>query len=155
MRARDRAVLADAFVTASRALVGIAVRSIQQAPEEVTVVQHRVLVLAAAHDGLPVGAVATALAVNASNATRICDRLERLGLLERRRSKTDRRVVEVTVTGAGRELLDAVARRRLAEVERVVARMDERDVRAAVAVLGAFSATAEELSDGEGSAPSW
>lgn len=39
------------------------------------------------------------------DVTRLVDRLERAGLVERRRSAADRRVVMVAITGAGLELL--------------------------------------------------
>ena len=56
--------LADAFVTASRALVSLAVRTIDDAPVDVTVTQHRVLVLLASRGALTIGDIAEGLAVN-------------------------------------------------------------------------------------------
>jgi DNA-binding MarR family transcriptional regulator len=107
--------LAETFVTASRALVGIAIRSIQAAPVPVTVPQHRVLVLLAANGPQAVGTLAQALGVNPSNATRVCDRLQRLHLVERSRSTSDGRAVHVTITPAGRQLVDAVSELRRSE----------------------------------------
>ena len=78
MTGADDRALADAFVIASRALVGIAIRSIQEVADDLTVVQHRVLVLTVSRGAQPIGAIASALGVNASSATRVCDRLERL-----------------------------------------------------------------------------
>lgn len=147
--------LTDALVTASRALVGIAVRSIQEAAPDLTVLQHRVLVLLAAHGSLTIGEVADALGVNASNATRHCDRLERMGLLERRRSEVDRRVVEARVTPQGMQVLGEVTRRRRVAVARVLEGMELPDRRATVAALDAFSAAADERADGSWAVPSW
>ena len=96
----------SAFLDASRALVGIAVHSVNAAPGDLTV--HAV---PAAGGGrrqgpLTISDVAVLLGVVQSNATRHCDRLQRLGLLERRRSAEDRRIVLVHVTDAGREVVD-------------------------------------------------
>jgi DNA-binding MarR family transcriptional regulator len=56
--------------------------------------------------------LADALRVEPSTATRAVQRLEKLGLAERRASKDDGRVVEVQVTDAGRSRHRAVAERR-------------------------------------------
>jgi DNA-binding MarR family transcriptional regulator len=137
--------LADAYVAASRALVGIAVHSLGAAPVEVTVAQYRVLVLVRAAGELTVGDVAVQLGVNQSNATRHCDRLQRLGLVARRRSTSDGRVVRVALTDAGRDLVDTVLRQRRADVRRVLDRLDDASADAALAALGAFNEAAQEL----------
>jgi len=135
----------QAFLTASRAMVGLAVHSIEEAGDGVTVTQYRLLVLVAAQGPRTVTDVATELGVNQSNASRYLDRLQRLGLLERRRSSEDGRVVNVVLTPAGRQLLRKVSRLRRREMERVLRRMtpEERDIGRRVMV--AFSAAANEL----------
>jgi DNA-binding MarR family transcriptional regulator len=135
---------AAAFVRASRALVGIAIRSVDSAPVEVTVPQHRVLVLLATHGDLTIGEVAAELGVNPSNATRHCDRLQRLGLLRRRRSEWDGRVVLVAATPAGLDVVTAVDAARREEVQRVLADMADADVAAALRGLSAFADAAHE-----------
>src|SRR3954471_8032566 len=97
MRAVDDQ-LVEGFVTASRALVGIAVRSIEAAAVPVTVPQHRVLVLLAAQGPMAVGDIAELAGVNQSNASRLCDRLQRLGLVSRQRASDDGRAVQVSLT---------------------------------------------------------
>jgi DNA-binding MarR family transcriptional regulator len=59
--------------------------------------------------GLPVGAVADGLINRAADATRLIDRLERAGLVERLANPTDRRGVLVRATEAGRRRFEAVA----------------------------------------------
>jgi DNA-binding MarR family transcriptional regulator len=142
MAATDEVV--DAYVAASRALVGIAVRSIGAAPVDVTVAQFRLLVLVAAGDRT-VGSIAVQLGVNQSNASRHCDRLQRLGLLERLRSTSDGRVVHVRLTPAGRFLVDAVTERRRADVRRVLDRLTPFDSVAVLSALRAFNEAAGEL----------
>ena len=127
--------LADAFLTASRALIGLAVRSIEAAPVDVTVAQHRVLVLLAARGDLTIGDLADGLGVNPSNATRYCDRLQRLGLVHRARSVEDGRMVQVRLTQEGQALVTAVTERRRQEIDQVLERMTGPDAVRVVAAL--------------------
>ncbi|WP_165763359.1 MULTISPECIES: MarR family winged helix-turn-helix transcriptional regulator [unclassified Nocardioides] len=147
--------LADAFVTASRALIGLAVRTIGDAPVEVTVAQHRVLVLLAGRGALTIGEIAEGLGVNPSNATRYCDRLQRLELLTRTRSPVDGRVVLVSLTQAGTALVGEVTRRRRAEVEKVLARMTAADTAGMLDALRAFNRAADELGDRDWASALW
>ena len=137
----------QAFLTASRAMVGLAVHSIEEAGAGVTVTQHRLLVLVAAHGSRTINEVADELGVAQSNASRSCDRLARPGLLERRRSPDDRRVVQVALTRAGRRLLDDVTRVRSHEIERVLAAMSPEERAVGQRAMLAFSAAADELPD--------
>jgi DNA-binding MarR family transcriptional regulator len=98
---------------------------------EVTLPQHRLLVLVAS-------------GVNASNASRPCDRLQRLGLLTRRRSEADRRDVEVVLTATGREVLEAVNEHRKREVSRILAKVPAADAQVMTQAMRAFSAAADE-----------
>jgi DNA-binding MarR family transcriptional regulator len=141
--------LGEAFVTASRALVGIAIRSIESAPVEVTVPQHRVLVLLAAEGSQGVGSIAQQLGVDPSNATRICDRLQRLHLVERAPSPHDGRAVRVSITKAGRRLVDAVLAHRRREITDVLKRVPPTDAARVVAALTLFNNAAHERADGE------
>jgi DNA-binding MarR family transcriptional regulator len=62
-------------------------------------------------EGLPMGAVADGHLNRASDLTRLCDRLTAMGCLERFPSTTDRRVVLVRATQAGRDLFVRLTRR--------------------------------------------
>jgi len=55
--------------------------------------------------GLPCKEIAVRLVTRDPDVTRLTDRLLRLGYAERRRSEKDRRVVRVTITKAGKEIL--------------------------------------------------
>jgi DNA-binding MarR family transcriptional regulator len=142
--------LADAFITVSRALVGIAVRSVNAAPVEVTLIQHRLLVLLATGGGQTVGSLAEQLEVNASNASRLCDRLQKMGLVTRDPSSTDGRAVEVSLTPSGRQLLESVRAHRRHEVRRVLSHMPAHDIEAAITALTAFGEAAHEVGE-----PQW
>jgi DNA-binding MarR family transcriptional regulator len=145
----------DAFVTASRALVSLAVRTIDEAPVDVTLAQHRVLVLLAARGDLPVGDIADGLGVNPSNATRICDRLQRLGLISRTRSPQDGRVVVVGLTAPGASLVRGVNARRRAEVEKVLSRMTPEQTERALEALAVFNRAAGEIEDQDWTTQLW
>ena len=146
---------ADAFVTASRALISLAVRSIDDSPVDITVAQHRVLVLLAARGDLTIGDIADDLGVNPSNATRYCDRLQRLGLVARTRSPQDGRVVHVELTTEGRDVVRDVTERRRAEVEKVLAQMTAVESASVLDALRAFNRAAGEIEDRNWASALW
>jgi len=76
--------------------------------EGLTPNQYNVLrILRGAHPGgLTCGQIAERMITRDPDVTRLTDRLVREGLAERRRSETDRRVVEVTISGGGLAALD-------------------------------------------------
>jgi DNA-binding MarR family transcriptional regulator len=137
----------DAVVGASRALVAIAARSLGAAGEEVTLPQYRALVVLASRGPQRVVDLAAVLDVNASTATRMCDRLARKGLIRRQRLSTDRRSVRVSISAPGRELVAAVTRRRRREVQAIVERMTPQQREQLVATLRMFADAAGEVPD--------
>ena len=136
--------LTDAFVTSARALVAIALRSVNASPVEVTLMQHRVLVLLASRGEQSVSMLAEHLGVNASNASRVCDRLQRLGLVARRRSTTDARSVKVAVTADGLDVVRSVDEHRRAEVRDLLGSLSPEAGRHVVAALRTFNEAAHE-----------
>ncbi|MBV9089956.1 MAG: MarR family transcriptional regulator [Mycobacteriaceae bacterium] len=144
---RPSAAQVDAVLRASRALVAIAATSIAEVDDLVTVPQFRVLVMVDTRGPMNLAAVAAGLGVNPSNASRTCDRLIKAGLLDRRESATDRRNITLTLTPAGRRLVDRVTKHRRDAIERVLRAMPTaaRD-RLAVA-LDAFATVAGEPVD--------
>jgi DNA-binding MarR family transcriptional regulator len=62
-------------------------------------------------EGIPMGAIADGHLNRASDLTRLCDRLTAMGLLERFPSTSDRRVVLVRATRAGRDVFVRLTRR--------------------------------------------
>ena len=117
----------DAVLRASRALVGIAAASIAAVDDNVTVPQWRVLVMVDTRGPLNLAAVAAGLDVNPSNASRICDRLIKAGLLDRQESRTDRRNITLSLTAAGRRLVTKVVRHRRRASTQVLRRMAPHD----------------------------
>src|SRR3954470_22338495 len=81
----------EAAMAATRVLVALSARSIAGLDGRITLPQFRVLVMVASTGPVNLGAVARALGVHPSNATRACDRLVTAGLLDRRDDPDDRR----------------------------------------------------------------
>lgn len=144
MDSTDAEAVAAAFMTASRALLGMSLRSVAAAPVPLTVPQHRLLVLVSTNGPRRIGTLAGDLGVNQSNASRLVARLVEQGLVRRVADPADGRVSMVDVTAAGRRVLDAVGERRLRELRAVVAAMPPQTWGPAVAVLRQFSAAAHE-----------
>lgn len=136
----------EAVVRASRALVGIAATSLAAVEDVVTVPQWRVLVLVYTRGPMNLASVAAELDVNPSNASRTCDRLTRAGLLNRREAEFDRRNVTLTLTAAGRRLVQKVTRQRRNAIEKVLATMSVGDRDRLADALETFAEAAGETS---------
>jgi DNA-binding MarR family transcriptional regulator len=134
----------DAVVRASRALVGIAAAAIAAVDATVTVPQLRVLVLLDTRGPLNLAGLAAALGVNPSNASRICERLIRAGFVDRQESPDDRRNITLSLTEAGRRLINKVTRHRRAAITRVLRDMDPDDRELLKAALDRFATAAGE-----------
>jgi len=114
--------LVDAVLSASRVLVAVAARSLgDRAEEEVTLTQYRTLVVLASRGPQSLAALARAVDVTPPTATRMCDRLIRKGLIERRHERGDRRLIRLALAPKGQELVSAVTERRRAEIARLLA----------------------------------
>lgn len=138
-----------AVMAAARALVGLIAESIAQVDDVVTVPQLRVLVLTSMQGALNLGAVAEALGVHASNATRTVDRLVVASFLDRRDSPADRRQVELTLTSKGRDLVESVMSHRRAWARNVLSGMPASRRRVLIPALRSFvEAAGESTSDG-------
>ncbi|WP_151082960.1 MarR family winged helix-turn-helix transcriptional regulator [Nocardioides cynanchi] len=129
---------AEALAGTSRALVAIVVRSMAAGSAEVTVAQHRVLVLLEERGALSVNALAEGLGVDQSNASRHCSRLARLGLVSRNRAPHDGRAVEVRLTPEGRRQVAAVDQARSREIQRVLDRLPDPSVAEVVKAFELF-----------------
>lgn len=141
--------LVEALISASRALVAVAARSVAGLGAEVTLPQYRALVVLAARGPRRAVELAGELGVNPSTATRLIDRLVKADLVERQPVAGDRRAVLVSLRPAGRRLVVTVSRRRRAEVARIVAAMPVRHRSGAVTALRAFAEAAGEIPDNQ------
>jgi DNA-binding MarR family transcriptional regulator len=141
---RDIDEVASAVLIASRALMGVAVRSIAAVEDEVTLVQYRALVLLTSTGQLNASDLAEALGVHPSTATRLCDRLVAKGLVHRVTSNESRREINLTVTSTGRGLVRAVTTRRRREVTRIVEQLPRDERQRLRTAFGVFAVAAGE-----------
>jgi DNA-binding MarR family transcriptional regulator len=137
----------DAVLTASRSMVAVATRSLGAAAEETTIAQYRALVVLASRGPRRIAGLAEALDVAPSTAGRMCDRLVRKGLVRRHRARGDRRVVLVSVTLAGRQVVDDATRRRRELIADILGRLPASGQRAVAQALRAFADAAGEIPD--------
>ncbi len=145
-QAVDEAVV-DAVLTASRVLVAVATQSLGAEAEETTLAQYRALVVLASRGPQRMVDLASALAVSPSTAGRMCDRLLRKGLVRRHRAKSDRREVQVSITAAGRSVVDQATAKRRALLAVILSRLTAEQRSRIAGALTAFAAAAGEVPD--------
>lgn len=136
-------------MAASRAFVGLAARSLADLDAEVTLPQFRAMVVLATRGPQRSADISAELRVAPSTGTRMCDRLIRKGLVRRTRSTSDRRVVRLRLTPAGRSLVQEVIRRRREELSRIVAATAAYWEPSVTEALTEFAAAAGELPEQE------
>ncbi len=137
--------VADAVLTASRVLVGIAAASLSPIEGEVTLTQYRTLVVLHSRGSQTLQALAGELQVVPSSATRMCDRLVRKGLIERHTPEENRREVQLSIAEAGAAIVARVAGDRKRELRRITDRMSQGSQAALVKALQEFSEAAGEV----------
>lgn len=101
------------------------------APLHVSMAEYSVLSLlgAAGNDGMRMSDLAERRLMTSSGFTRLADRLERRGLIERRRSSTDGRSFDATLTKDGRALMRRAWRQHHADLrELFFDRLDDDDL---------------------------
>jgi DNA-binding MarR family transcriptional regulator len=140
--AADERLDISQLMFASRAILAAAVRALESVDSSVSVPQMRVLVLLWTGEPLNLTAVAEGLGVNASNASRTCDRLVSAGLVDRGEDTADRRHVTLTLTPRGRTFVERLMERREHELATIVARMGERERRRLMTALEPFNLAA-------------
>ena len=147
-QADPRAV--DAVLTASRCMVAVATRSLGAVAGETTMAQYRALVVLAARGPQRLVDLAGTLDVVPSTAGRMCGRLARKGFIRRHRARCDRRAVLVSVTPAGRHVVDGGTRQCRTLIGDIMARLSVPAQRTAAEALRAFADAAVEAPDRPG-----
>jgi DNA-binding MarR family transcriptional regulator len=145
----SRRELIDALLSASRAMVAVAARSLAGLDADVTLPQYRALVVLASRGPQRVVDISTELGVNPSTGTRMCDRLVRKKLIRRYRSTSNRREVRLSLTPAGRQLVEEVTVRRREELSRFVEGMPQTWHRPVTRALRSLSAAVGEVPESE------
>ncbi|MGC4892769.1 MarR family transcriptional regulator [Micromonospora sp. DT31] len=134
--------LAAAIESAAEALIGVLDSATSRHTIGVSPTQLRVLSLIVSHPGTNVNRLAELLDVVPSSASRLCDRLEAVGLLRRVADPRDRREVRLVPTGAADTLLRDLQERRHLAVQAVLDRMPNRVQHELLLALVAFSQAA-------------
>ena len=136
---------AEAFLTASRALVGVIAQSVAPALDKITVPQFRVLVVLSNADApMRSGDLAAALGVQPSTFTRTADRMVTAGWITRVENPKNRREHLVALTASGRRLVAQVTRRREKEIKKILSSLDDRQIKSVLTAMETFSEAARE-----------
>ncbi|WP_433527848.1 MarR family winged helix-turn-helix transcriptional regulator [Micromonospora sp. CA-263727] len=136
----ERPDLAAAIDTAAEALVGVLDSAVARQRLAVSPTQLRVLSLLTSRPETNVNGLAELLDVVPSSASRLCDRLEAIGLLRRVADPRDRREVRLVPTAAATAQLRS---RRHEAVRAVLDRMPARGQQDLLRALQAFGQAAE------------
>lgn len=94
---------------------------------------------------LSMGHLAEALDVSVASATGIVNRMEERGLVERRHDTADRRVVEVHVTDAGRDVFRAMDAQHRTHIAAVLERLTDDELASLLVGLRATRAARAEM----------
>lgn len=139
----------DAVLTASRTLVAVSEQSLGRAAEETTIAQYRALVVLASRGPQRMVDLAGALGVTPSTSGRMCDRLVRKDLIRRHRARADRREVLVSITAAGRQVVDQATERRRALLSEILGKLPPAKQAAVADAFRDFAAAAGEVPDSQ------
>lgn len=115
-----QAEILAALLAVNRMFVAVATKALAGLDPDVTLPQFRMLVLLDGHGRMTVTALADALGVVPSTATRMCDRLVAKKLVRRATDRRDRRQVAITLAEPGRRLIAESTKRRRGELARIL-----------------------------------
>jgi DNA-binding MarR family transcriptional regulator len=104
-------------------------------------------IVAAEPHGIRMSDFADAMHVDPSTATRAIDRLQRLGLAERRQVDDDRRFVQARITTDGLAMVRRIRRLRTLGMERLLEPFDDREREEFARYLERFVASIDEYVD--------
>ena len=143
----DADAIIEAVMLGTRALVGVAARSLAEVSDDVSLAQYRVLVLIDGHGPQTMGELADRLGVNPSTVTRVCDVLVTKRLIRRGPARDNRRTVSAELTARGDKLVSQVTERRRRLIAEALEHMKPDSQRRLASGLADFAAAAGELSD--------
>ncbi|MER0449996.1 MarR family transcriptional regulator [Streptomyces sp. Edi4] len=115
----------------------------QTAVPRLSALQLEALSVARRYPGINLTGLAERIGATSPAASRLCDRLEAAGLLDRRRTSANRREIELTLTASGREMLEVLSERRLTAISDILQRVTVAQRGALLAGLRAFTEAVE------------
>lgn len=136
--------MVTALEVASRSLVQALLKASEAPPVQVTGSQLAALRAIERRGTLNLTQLADELGTIPSWASRLCDRLEADGYIERRPVEESRRQVAIHLRAPGRSLLDDIAARRRQTLAGIASAMNEADRRALLRGLQAFERAVRE-----------
>jgi len=125
---------------AGRVLARISAQALADAGDGVTLSQYRALTVLASGGPLSLAALATALGVTPSTATRMCDRLVAKELVTREPDRGNRRQIRIVLTEFGRRTVDDLTERRRIGIGRVLSVLPTAEQMAIAESLGRLAA---------------
>jgi DNA-binding MarR family transcriptional regulator len=112
---------------------------------QISSTQLHVLYMLCGAGAMPMSRLADQLDVSLPNATGLIERMFERGVVERVRPEDDRRVVEVRITGTGRELVDEIDNIKHQEMARVIGRLTPQQQERALRTFTELRVAAEQL----------
>ena len=134
----------DAFQTATRDLIGVALHSLEVLDGEVSLPQFRLMLTLRDLGRSPSSRVAHALGLGNSSVTRLVDRLDASGHVERGTDPRSRSVVTLELTKRGEAMVEKVLEWRHHELERILAELGAEQRAATAEGLRRFHAVVGE-----------
>lgn len=138
--------MVTALLTASRLLVAVSARSLAAVEDSLTLPQFRMLVVLDGRGPLSLSGLAGELGVQPSTAMRMIDRLVAAGMVARGVSAEDRRTSVISLTKAGRRIVNEATARRRQEIAHIVNGMPAGQRRHLIEALQAFTEAGGEPS---------
>jgi DNA-binding MarR family transcriptional regulator len=135
---------AEVLQAATRALAGVALRSLDALDSAVTLPQFRLLAVLAGPEPVPSGQAAKTLGLDPSTVTRLADRMVSAGHVTRGTSPQHRGVVTLELTASGRDLVATADAWRRHELARIMGRLAAPEQAAVTAALELLVAAAGE-----------
>ncbi|MER7502559.1 MarR family transcriptional regulator [Nonomuraea pusilla] len=135
------------------ALVAVWGRSRQAFATKVSSIQLQAMLAIERHRAVNLGRLAATLNIVPSSASRLCDRLEAAGLVRRSHSEEDKRELTLTLTPAGRALVQELEQRRRSDLARVLSEMPPAGRIALLRGLQAFAAAADQIMERQAEEP--
>ncbi|GAA2902642.1 hypothetical protein GCM10010524_38170 [Streptomyces mexicanus] len=134
-----------AVMAASRLIVALSARALGAVDVSLTLPQLRSLVALHTCGPIKLVAMAATLGVTPSTSLRMVERLESLGLIDRRVNPDNRREVVLRLTPEGQGLVDRVLDHRRTAIRALVERLPARERAGLVPALRALTAAADDL----------
>jgi DNA-binding MarR family transcriptional regulator len=140
----DFDALVDDALYASRAFVALAVRTLSRSSASLTMPQHRALLELALRGPQSLSSMGSLLGMPPSGTSRLCDRLIRRGLMQKRQSPKSRRAIELSVTDRGLAEISSILDARRRELAEALAKVPDDDREAFRDALNMIAATLGE-----------